>query len=607
MTTANEDGKPLLIETGRGFSVLYRNKYLYSKYNPQAAIAAQIASLRIPDSALILCLSPVLGYGLTDLAAKLPASSYILALECDQQLMRFSLEQCDFSPFAQQRFSYIRTDSIAGVLKKIESLPLFPFKKCIVLSCSGGVALHQRFYDEVRLYADEVISRFWKNRITLMHLGRNYAHNTFRNLVSLAKSLEKSPKPHLAESLETPLAESPESLETPLAESPETSLTKSLTASPSRDAPPARRIPSDMRSFRVLTGDDRIHKPIVIAGAGPSLDAARHFLRKNRSAFFLLAVDAAAAALLPDIRPDAIVLVESQYWIDAAVIGLQKYGIPVLADLTASPRALRACGGNVSFFCTAYARLRYLDRLYQTLQPLILPPMGSVGLTALQLALALTSPPLPILHTGLDFAWQNGLTHAAGSSPVKKLFAEICRTQSPYQLNNAAGMQRISGKQGRSYWTTPTLSGYAELYRHAFSGNGRVIDIGTEGCFLNGRYADMAEAERILTDAGQRFSSDTDRQQRSTRSAHEVAIEARRNATSKALCSYLAGEVAALTTLNEHLQGTRSVSEDTMEQLFAERDYLYSHFPDAAHGYSLELSFLKRAGIELRYLLKMLG
>ena len=588
MTTANEDGKPLLIETGRGFSVLYQNKYLYSKYNPQAAITTQIASLQIPDSALILCFSPVLGYGLTDLTAKLPASSYILALECDQRLMRFSLDHCDFSPFAKQRFSYIRTDSIAEVLKKIESLPLFPFKKCIVLSCSGGAALYQRFYDEVRLYADEIISRFWKNRITLMHLGRNYAHNTFRNLLSLAKSLAKSPAP-------------------PFTKSPETLLAKSRAASSARYAPPARRTPSDMRSFRVLTGDERINQPIVVAGAGPSLDAARHFLRKNRSAFFLLAVDAAAAALLPDIRPDAIVLVESQYWIDAAFIGLQKYGIPIFADLTASPRALRACGGNVSFFCTAYARLRYLDRLYQTLRPLILPPMGSVGLTALQLALALTAPPLPILHTGLDFAWQSGLTHAAGSSPVKKLFAEICRTQPPYQLNNAAGMQRISGKQGRSYWTTPVLSSYAELYRHAFSGNERVIDIGTEGCFLNGRYADVAEAERILTDADRQFSSDTDRAQLTTRSAKEDAKEAQRKATSKALCSYLAGETAALTILNEHLQGTRSVSEDTMEQLLAERDYLYSHFPDAARGYSLDLSFLKRAGIELRYLLKILG
>ena len=549
---------------------------------------AQIASLQIPDSTLILCLSPVLGYGLKELAKKLPASSYLLALECDQVLMRFSLEHCDFSPFVQQRFSYIRTDSVAEALKKIESLQLFPFKKCIALSCSGGVQLNQTFYDNVRLYADEIISRFWKNRITLMHLGRNYAHNTFRNLLSLARSLAKSPVRPMRGSL---------------TRSPAKSLTRSLASSP--ESSPAESsawgAPSSKNRLRLLTGDERIRKPILVAGAGPSLDTARDFIIKNRNSFFLLAVDAAAAALLPDIQPDAIVLVESQYWIDSAFIGLYKYGIPVFADLTASPRALQACGGSVHFFCTEYARLRYLERLYQTLYPLILPPMGSVGLTALQLALALTDPRLPVLHTGLDFAWQNGLTHAAGSSPVKKLFAEICRTESPYKLSVSTGMQRISGKRELSYWTTPVLSGYAELYRHTFSGNERVIDIGTEGCFLNGRQADITEAKRILTDAGKsNINAD----------GSLFAFACKPDTTNEryeALCNYLTGEAEALTILNDHLQGKRSISEHTMEQIFSERDYLYSHFPDAARGYSLDLGFLKRAGIELRYLLKILN
>ena len=564
MINDNEYEKPLPVQTSRGFSVLYRNKYLYSKYNPQAAITAQIASLQIPDSTLILCLSPVLGYGLKELMEKIPSSSYILALECDQMLMRFSLDHCDFSPFAHQRFSYIRTDSVAEVLKKIESLPLFPFKKCLALSCSGGVQLYKEFYDGVCLYADEVISRFWKNRITLMHLGRNYAHNIFRNLLSLAGASAHCAQP-------------------------------------------------DNRRFCFLTGTERIFKPILVAGAGPSLDTARDFIIKNRKSFFLLAVDAAAAALLPDIRPDAIVLVESQYWIDSAFIGLQKYDIPVFADLTASPRALQACGGNVYFFCTEYARLRYLERLYRMLRPLILPPMGSVGLTAVQLALILTDSRLPVLHTGLDFAWQTGLTHARGSSPIKKLFAEICRTESPYRLNISTGMQRISGKRGLSYWTTAVLSGYAELYRHTFSGNERIIDIGTKGCSLDRRQTDMAEAERMLTNAGLSDASmpvfgigksNTNTDGMLFDSACATSISTDRH---KTLCSYLADEVEALTMLNDHLQGKRRLTEQEMESLFAERDYLYSHFPDAARGYSLDLGFLKRAGIELRYLLKILS
>ena len=93
MIQNNEHEKPQLVQTDRGFSVLYRNKYLYSKYNPQQSIVSQIARVDIPDSTLVICLSPVLGYGLPELEEKLPASSYILALECDQRLMRLSLDR----------------------------------------------------------------------------------------------------------------------------------------------------------------------------------------------------------------------------------------------------------------------------------------------------------------------------------------------------------------------------------------------------------------------------------------------------------------------------------------------------------------------------------
>ena len=549
-----ENEKPRLIQTGRGFSVLYRNKYLYSKYNPQQAMAAQVSALECADSMLVLCFSPVLGYGLQELSQRLSASSAILAVECDQLLMRFSLENAAPACFTDERFFYIRTDSVSEVMKKIESLPAFPFKKCISISCSGGVQLYRTFYDTVRLYAGEVISRFWKNRITLMHLGRNYVHNTFRNLLSLADNCGVSMQCGAA------------------------------------------AWDNNCR-FRLLTDNDRIYKPVLVAGAGPSLDSARDFLIKNRNAFFLLAVDAAAAALLPEIRPDAVVLVESQYWIDSAFIGFKKYGIPVFADITASPRALRACSGSISFFCTEYAQLRYLSSLYQALQPLILQPLGSVGLTAVQLALTLAAPSLPVLHTGLDFAWQSGFTHAAGASPIKKLLAETNRIESLYKLNVSADVRQISGKQGASYRTTPVLTGYADLYRHIFAGNNRLIDIGRVGCSLTAcSPVGQAEAEKLLTDAYKRFA-DT-----------ETDFEALRcRGDRQTVQTYLTGEAESLTALTGHLQGKCRLSDDALEQLLAERDYLYSHFPDAVRGYSLNLGFLKRISIEAAYILKLIG
>ena len=571
--------KPLLIPTSRGFSVLYRNKYLYSKYDPPQAMNRLVETLKIADSTLVVCFSPVLPYGLNALLEQLPPSAYMLAVECDQSLMRLSLENGERTVFAHRQFSYIRTDAVSEVVHKIESLPLFPFKKCVCIPCSGGVQLYQSFYDGVRNYAEEVISRFWQNRVTLMHLGRNYVHNTFRNLISVYDSAAKTG-----------------------------------TGEPRMDSG-TRRL--------VLTGQERISKPIMVVGAGPSLDQSRGFIRQHRNELFVLAVDAAAAALLPDIIPDAIVLVESQYWIDSAFIGLHdgikshapSRNIPLFADITASPRTLRAAGGQVFHFCTDYAPLRYLTRIYSVLQPLILQPMGSVGLTAVQLALLLSPPAAPVFHTGLDFAWQNGLTHARGASPVKKLFAETARTESIYKLNFPADIRHITGKQGLSYRTTALLSGYADQYRHAFAGNSRVIDIGQQGCTLSARLPELAESDAVRMLAAytaaypEKLTMRTAEQDAAPVSVYPHIAGLSHSGMETLpirLQHYLTEEYEALTMLTGHLQGEQQLSEQALQSILMERDYLYSHFPDAARGYVHNLSFLKRVSIELRSILKLL-
>lgn len=574
MSKAEDIQKPLLIQTGRGFSVLYQNKYLYSKYNPQAAVKAQCASLTIPDATILLCLSPLLGYGLEQVAEKLPPSSYMLALECDQQLMRLSLDSCDFSIFAGRNFSYIRADSIPEVLRKIETLPLFPFKKCMTVPLSGGVLLYKSFYDSVVRYVDELISRFWKNRITMMQLGRNYVHNTFRNLLSLGECTSDT---------------------------------------------------SRICRFRLLKGTERINKPVLVVGAGPSLDTMRTFIRTYRAFFYLLAVDAAAPALLPDIRPDAIVLVESQFWIDSAFIGLKHYNIPVFADITASPRALKASGGEVCFFCTEYARLQYLTRLYRVLEPLVLKPLGSVGLAAVQIALLLTAPSLPVLHIGLDFAWGTGFTHAAGSSVVKKLFAETNRTKSLYELSVCSDMQHTAGEKGFSR-TRPVLAHYAELYRHVFCNDARLVDLSREGHMLNSRKCNEEEAAQLLRRAlhgsdtrkdvlfssGGRPEGEAAYELHSINALHGRCPKREESGYTPYGCDargsvaqYLAGEREHLTALEGHLTGQTSLPLERVKKILGACDYLYSHFPDAARGYSLEIGFLKRVSIELRYLLKL--
>ena len=85
--------KPCKVSTERGFSILYKNRYLYSKYNPQKAILQTIASLEIREGTLILCFSPGLWYGFTELIAKLPENCLLVACEADPALHNFSKEE----------------------------------------------------------------------------------------------------------------------------------------------------------------------------------------------------------------------------------------------------------------------------------------------------------------------------------------------------------------------------------------------------------------------------------------------------------------------------------------------------------------------------------
>ena len=88
--------KPCLVSTTQGFSVSYKDKLLYSKYNPSKAIVNIIEQLNILPGSLILACSPLLDYGIEELLNKLPDNSLILAVEIDDNLRTFAKENLKY-------------------------------------------------------------------------------------------------------------------------------------------------------------------------------------------------------------------------------------------------------------------------------------------------------------------------------------------------------------------------------------------------------------------------------------------------------------------------------------------------------------------------------
>ena len=84
------DSKPCLVQTAQGFTVSYAGKFLYSKYNPSKAIQQIIDNLTIQPQTIILCVSPILNYGLKELSQKLPEDCIMLGCELEPELYAFT-------------------------------------------------------------------------------------------------------------------------------------------------------------------------------------------------------------------------------------------------------------------------------------------------------------------------------------------------------------------------------------------------------------------------------------------------------------------------------------------------------------------------------------
>ena len=170
------------IETPQGFSVSYKDHLLYSKYNPSKSIISTIENLQLLPGTIILCCSPVLAYGITELLNKLPENCLIILCEAEQALADFST--------AERIYNNSDKRILSCHPEKLNELPLSIYdlantglyKRVIKIDMSAGVQFNKEFYDRLFAACSDSVMTFWKNRITLTRFGRRYSKNLFENL-----------------------------------------------------------------------------------------------------------------------------------------------------------------------------------------------------------------------------------------------------------------------------------------------------------------------------------------------------------------------------------------------------------------------------------------
>lgn len=539
--------KPCLAQTPQGFTVSYNERFLYSKYNPSRVIIQTIENLTIQPGTLFLCNSPALNYGLAELSAKLPEKCFMLLCEADGELYEFESQNLEPLPKNAARITLKELQNLPFLLQKPEytfangkSLPpAGTFRRVIRLDFSAGVQFHAEYYDQVYQATTAAIKTFWVNRITLNKFGRRYSRNFFSNLKKLPQT--------------TPI----------------------------------------QNYF------GKIEKPILVLGAGESLNTTLKDLEPIRSNFFILCADTALQACITrQITPDGVFIEEAQSVITKAFIGALKGDFQLFAGLSSIPLLSKIYKPQqISYFTTLYTNATFIDLLSkQGLLPPQNEPMGSVGLTAVYYALKFRkSVNIPVIVSGLDFSYTAGTTHAKGTMAHKTRLFSNTRLQ-PVQNYAAAYSEAavtFTDITGNQMVTTPTLQGYANLFNNLFSSEENLYDARTCGIKLNIPVTTLS-SKTLLSFANNKSISKPETSDKNI--INKLELE-----------TFFTNEHKTLETLRDILSGKAKLPPDEQEakirELAIPREYLYLHFPDG-QTFAYTKPFLNRLRAEIDFFLK---
>ena len=559
------DALPRQFAARRGLSLAYQGKTLLSLIDPIGQAERAVDAKPKLSRTLYFCPSPLYGYGLERLLEQIDPDSAVLGVETDGKLMELSLH--NLTPFlaAHPRFRLVRTQDPVSLCTFVrDTWGSRVFRRVSRVRLNGGWQLAPDRYDALEEALRKDMATDWGNAMTLVKLGRRYITNALRNLAHIPRS----------------------------------------------------------RNIKALTYGSQ---GVLVLGAGPSLDPLlpaliRHFgglLGEEKRPFRIICVDTALQALRSwNIKPDLAVALESQHWNLRDFIGLRPWNIPAAMDLSALPATADVLGTKPYLFFTPWTQLRLFDRLgVAGLLPAALPPLGSVGLTAVSLARTLTQG--PVITGGIDFSFFPDAFHAR-STPGHEERLRLQNRIHPLIRGDTAyrrGSRQARSKNGILVRTDPVMQNYRDLFEREFSQDGRISDIIGSGLPLGSRLLDMAEGFRLLAESP---PPPPDAKARPAIQPPESRIinsaerfQPRTSLPAMDTAAFIRRERETLERLRDMLTGTRAVQGPELEWLLDETDYLWAHFPECAgtegrRPPASDISFLKRVRVEIDPAVKIL-
>jgi hypothetical protein len=360
--------------------------------------------------------------------------------------------------------------------------------------------------------------------------------------------------------------------------------------------------------------------PVLVLGAGPSLDEtldalvlrfAQTIAPESRP-FKIICVDTCLGALKDrNIIPDLAVVLESQHWNLRDFVGCRGWDVPSAVDLSALPESARMLGDGF-LFMTPWTHLRIFERLKDAgLLPAVFPPLGSVGLSAVEIARRVTRG--KIICAGLDFSFTADKYHARGTPGHRGKLNAQTRLRG---ILNAVAYDTASfaavSKNGLSVRSNPAMQNYRALFEQEFGGDTRLFDIAGSGLPLGIKTLSMEEALPLL---GEYLEGNFTQGRTGAEVQREEEGEERegQDRLTEKVLTFFDSEKRRLEELRGVLTGEAEARE-RLGVLVDECDYLWAHFPDYSGGRRPPLgenspsavSFLKRVRAEIDPMLRLI-
>ncbi|MBN2532309.1 MAG: DUF115 domain-containing protein [Spirochaetales bacterium] len=532
-----DSGGPVLIDTGSGYTIQYRGVFLYSSLEPENVVERKVRRLSLREKTLFFIPSPGLGYGLTTFLERLPPSSHILCVEIDEQLFSIAQQKQRAVPH-DTRLTIVRTGNIGELLNYIKTIGIFKFRRAEMCTLTRGFHLYKEQYQNMFRHIEQEIQRYWKNKMTFIHMAPLWIKNMFLNLSLLETCSD------------------------------------------------INTIATDL--------------PVIVTGAGPSLEESTGEIKKLRKKVILVTVDTAFPCLYEQgILPDFIFMLESQ------VANLQDFvicrdpGVPLICDITSHPGVIRLFKKKKYLFASRFSEIRLLERLNRAgFLPTEFPALGSVGVAAVYAALHLTRG--PVLLAGLDFGYTKHMTHCKGTA-FYRLLERISTRLLPlehlvYKSIMARPLIRQKGKQGKTVLTDLILSSYAGQIPHIAGERDGIFDIGNDGLDLGLPGIEIMNVSEKIQEKGLYKNAGYEKES-GYRLPQAGEVE-----------TFLLKEKEYLSECKKLImplvKGRNSIKAELPEKehkALLDVDYTYLHFPDQASLPTSEQSFLFRALISFEH------